>query len=1115
MAGPRILTFNFHEPYLCLMAKTGYSITVGNYNDPPLSREWQTQYRGIPSNITFVDEATWRREAKAGHYDVVIAQNESNAIHLLTSPSPKLLICHNRKTFLKTTVEVDKGDPLDLYERLLQRLLERFTFIFISASKRADYGLPGHVILPGIDLDELGGYTGEVGEVLRVGNMMRLRNLMFDVDFQEAVCAGLPNRVVGTNPPISQSVESRSFEELKSFYRSRRCMLHVTREGYEDGYNLAMLEAMGVGMPIVSLANPTSPLTDGVDGFLSYDAAVLQQRIRDLLADPELARNMGEHARETVAKKFPISAFVDNWRRVIEEASEGSVRNIGQTPNRTVEKKLSDTASKRKRILMHYVASPMTTGRYFERAASKQHDVVTAGLRLPEEILAMWGFTPPFPAYNGQQIDLPIEGTCANVMSRLPQGFKPDLYLWVDSGPSKAPPDVDKLKIPTACYLIDTHIVPELRLTMAKHFDAVFLAQKGQIVMFKDAGIQNVHWLPLACSPELHKLPPMKRIYDVAFVGSTEGDSNARRRRLLDSIRVRFPNTILVQEWPENMARIYAQAKIVFNCCVKKDVNMRVFEAMASGALLVTDEATGLEDLFEDRKHLVIFREDAALPDLIAQYLEDEEARIRIAAAGTQCVLENHTYDKRFTEILSITSRTIDPAKSANEDPSGVSSRYYRNPRPDLVDYVPVGTERLFDVGCGCGDFGRMLKMNNRIQQAFGIELIERAYETAKHSLDGVLLGNIETLELPFEDRYFDCIVMADVLEHLINPTATLVKLERVLAEDGLLVLSIPNVRFYEVISMLGNGRWHYADAGIMDRTHLRFFTATEMQELIRNAGFEVLHIQALSGVAKEHIPRNPDGSISMGRITLLPENDEDLQDLLTYQYVVVAGKPNVDRLARARKALDLRENTAALLLATGAMGVDETERAKLKAKANARIGHLDDALSCYQDAITRAPDDASTLGELGILLVALNRIPEAETYLLKAHTLNPQDDRVLGAIGLVRQTQNRLEDAYACFSEALDTSYENMTLLPHYIAVADSLGRLQEVRDVVRRFAAFFPANIDIAYHYAMLLIKLDARQEALAQLQAILLFNPNHDAAQKLLQELTSSSSSNAEGT
>ncbi|MFO7976395.1 MAG: glycosyltransferase family 4 protein, partial [Candidatus Hydrogenedentota bacterium] len=330
MAAPRILTFNFHEPYLCLMAQTGLPFLIGQYNEAPLARKWHKHYRPIPPSFTFLEEKTWRRELDQGQFDVVIAQNETNAADIcklvLESRTPLILVCHNRRTFLETTIPETAGNQHETFRRLIDTVREFAEFVFISETKRADYGIPGRVIRPGVDVDNYGNYTGEVPAVIRVGNLMRTRDLMFDVDFQEQVCAGISNRVVGENPRIPESKPAKSFEELRAIYQSHRCYLHVTREKYEDGYNLSMLEAMATGMPVVSLANPTSPLTDGKDGFLSYDAEVLRGHINNLLEDLGLAREIGARGRETVAREFPIELFAEQWRETILSAAERGSR---------------------------------------------------------------------------------------------------------------------------------------------------------------------------------------------------------------------------------------------------------------------------------------------------------------------------------------------------------------------------------------------------------------------------------------------------------------------------------------------------------------------------------------------------------------------------------------------------------------------------------------------------------------------------------------------------------------------------------------------------------------------------------------------------------------------
>lgn len=1100
MPGPRILTFNFHEPYLCLMAKTGFDFTIGLYKDAPLARQWQTHYRPMPANMTPMDEPQWREALAAGAFDVVIAHNESNAIDIYRARTPKILVCHNRRTFLRTTVKANRANAKELYDELLAHLRERVRFVFISESKRDDYGVPGDVILPGIDVEEFGGYTGEVAEVLRVGNMMRSRDLMFDVDLQERVCEGIPNSVVGVNPDIPGAREAQSFEELLNFYRTRRCLLHVTREAYEDGYNLAMLEAMACGMPVVSLANATSPLTDGVDGLVAADADGLRAHIQSLLDDPQRARELGARGRETVAATFSMSAFVDKWRHVIEETAEVSVR-------RRTAKAAQDQAEASRAatsVLLQYVASPLTTGRYFERAIRKRYKTVTAGLRCPEEVLELWGFTSPPPPYAPHDVDLPLNASAADVMSRLPEGFAPDVYFWLDSGPSKVPDALEKVNAFKVCYLIDTHVALDLRLEMARHFDVVFLAQKAHVKVFQDAGIANVFWLPLACSPGLHLATHGERIYDVAFVGSVGGEHNARREKLLRRVKERFPNSVIGQFWPDEMARIYAQSKIVVNVSANRDVNMRVFEAMASGALLVTDEADGLEDLFVDGEHLVVYRNDDDLIGVIERYLEDlppsvppyTGGRLEIAAAGQALVLETHTYDRRVEEAFL----KIDEARGIKDQGRFGRGGYYRQTRPELAQHVPVSCQRLLDVGCGGGDFAAALKQSG-VKEAHGIEIVEAAWKLAKEKLDSCLLGDIEQMELPFDDGYFDCITCGDVLEHLREPAAALRKLARVLRDDGIIIMSLPNVRYYGVLEMLGAGRWQYADAGILDRTHLRFFTAIEMRGLIEEAGLETLMIAPLSTMPRSEITLNADGSFTMGNVTIKLASESDLNDLLTYQYLVIAGKPGVDRLTRARLALEARDDQAAYILATEAKGVDDVERMKMMATAAARMGRLTEAEELYEEVLKARPDDLDAIGQYGILLVGMNRIDDAHAHLDKVVRSGSPNERVIGTLGLVHMTQGRLDEAFECLKKAVGTSYDSLPLVEHLVAVAAELNRLEETVTLVREYADFYPGNIELGCLFAGLLIDLEEWEEARERLETITLFAPHHEKALALL--------------
>lgn len=1095
MSEPRVLTFNFHEPYTCMMARTGLDLHVGMYEKGELARPWFEHYRPKPPNVTLIPERQWREDLAAGRYDVVIAQNELNALDLVSAPGPKLLVCHNRRSFLATTATTQRGDPKETYERLLNRLRESFTFVFISESKRDDYGVPGDVILPGIDVNEFGGYAGLDARVLRVGNMMRERNRMFDVDCQERILGDLPGLVVGENPGIPESRPAASFNDLLGCYRALRCLLHVTREEYEDGYNLVMLEAMAVGMPVVALANRTCPLTDGVDGFVSGDTAELHERLQALLADVELARAVGARGRETAARKFPMSAFVEKWRAAIENAAEGSPRKRVRTESPRI---------CQLNVLLHYMASPITTGRYFEEAFRAEHRVITAGFRAPEEVLALWGFGDAPPPYPPHDIGLPLKTSWKEIESAFPPGYVPDVYVWVDSGPKEAPRGLEELRTPKIAYLIDSHIAPDIRLEMARHFDCTFLAQKAQVEQFRRAGVRHVYWLPLACSPVLHDTAQNERSLSVAYVGSFSSEEDTRRPSLLGEVAKRFPNHFIGKAWPAEMARIYGRAKIVVNACVNRDVNMRVFEAMASGALLITDEAEGLEDLFQDGRHLVIYRRDEDLFERIAYYLEHEEERAAIARAGQGRVFAEHTYTHRIRTMLETTRKICGPL-TPGDMPRFDTGDYYACSRPELLPFVPLHAHRVLDVGCGAGAFGWSLKRYRGVKEVVGIEVVPSVAERARRTLDDVLAGSIEAMELPFPDGHFDCITCADVLEHLVDPAAVLRKLERVLAPDGVILISIPNAQYYAVLECLSMGRWQYMDRGILDRTHLRFFTRPGLARLIEDAGLELGEIAALSFADEEKCPRKEDGSIRLGNLSLRSVSDEAWHDLRVYQYRVMACKRGVDRLARAREALEANQNEAAIALAQDVMAVDEAERRRIMGKAYARLGMLEKADAVYREALELRPDAADISGEYGILLVAMNRAGEARPHLDAALAQDPENGRVLGALGLIAVHDQRFAEAFEYMRRALESAYNHTALLPHFMNLARRLDRAEEAVGLLERFSDFYPGNHDLACACAEMQIACGRNDAARERLEMVLMFDAAHARATEVMASLT----------
>lgn len=179
-------------------------------------------------------------------------------------------------------------------------------------------------------------------------------------------------------------------------------------------------------------------------------------------------------------------------------------------------------------------------------------------------------------------------------------------------------------------------------------------------------------------------------------------------------------------------------------------------------------------------------------------------------------------------------------------------SDYFTNVRRDILHLLPEYMDRVFEVGCGAGDTLAYLKAESRCRWASGLELFPEAAKAAKYKIDQILVGNIETMELPFDESSLDTILCLDVLEHLVNPWALVARIHRLLKPEGCLICSLPNVRHFRVIApLLFLGRWDYQEQGIMDRTHLRFFTKATAQDLIGSSGLKLEVVESNPLVGK------------------------------------------------------------------------------------------------------------------------------------------------------------------------------------------------------------------------------------------------------------------------
>lgn len=174
--------------------------------------------------------------------------------------------------------------------------------------------------------------------------------------------------------------------------------------------------------------------------------------------------------------------------------------------------------------------------------------------------------------------------------------------------------------------------------------------------------------------------------------------------------------------------------------------------------------------------------------------------------------------------------------------------KYYELERPEMLGYVPDHAATLLDVGCGEGWFAKVAAEQKDLE-AWGVDFNEQSIDVASGILHKALCGDINQLLTDIPDNYFDCIVFNDLLEHIMDPYKLLVDIKKKLSPEGVIVASIPNLRYFRVLGqLLLKKDFKYAKKGVLDETHMRFFTQKSINRMFEEAGY---HVQTLDPLNK------------------------------------------------------------------------------------------------------------------------------------------------------------------------------------------------------------------------------------------------------------------------
>jgi 2-polyprenyl-3-methyl-5-hydroxy-6-metoxy-1,4-benzoquinol methylase len=205
---------------------------------------------------------------------------------------------------------------------------------------------------------------------------------------------------------------------------------------------------------------------------------------------------------------------------------------------------------------------------------------------------------------------------------------------------------------------------------------------------------------------------------------------------------------------------------------------------------------------------------------------------------------------------------------------------YFSHARSEIFPLLPRNFSKIFEIGCGGGATLRALQQHHALSFVGGIDIDRQSIEDLRPHIDLALLGNIEQMQLPKEVNNIDVMLCLDILEHLVDPWSVVKQLHGRLSKNGVIIASIPNVRYLRTsLPLLLEGKWELEDAGILDRSHLRFFVKDTAIQLMTCSGLQLQHVEP-TGLERGRKAR------LLNLLTL-----GAFENLMAYQYLIRVGR--------------------------------------------------------------------------------------------------------------------------------------------------------------------------------------------------------------------------------
>src|SRR5882672_3897765 len=316
--GHRLLVFDCHEAWVYQLCVLNQPMEVlvglkGRHLDG-----WDLAMRPVPPTARLVrlEEVL----ASQASYSCIIAHNLTDLLDVKTLAGPRLYVIH--QTLDSMVREQRSAVPPEQLRRAVAQYVRLIGahVIAVTALKGRSWGYDKDIVSACANPEDYLAHAGDLACGLRVANHIAQKAHSLLWSFHEKAFAGIPVTIVGHNEDMPGVNPACDWAGLKELLSRHRFYVHTADPQLEDGFNMATLEAMAAGLPVLGNRHPTSPVVHGVSGFLSDHPAELREHAIRLLEDRDLAAQMGGEARKAVMEKFPPDRFTTGLQLAIQTA---------------------------------------------------------------------------------------------------------------------------------------------------------------------------------------------------------------------------------------------------------------------------------------------------------------------------------------------------------------------------------------------------------------------------------------------------------------------------------------------------------------------------------------------------------------------------------------------------------------------------------------------------------------------------------------------------------------------------------------------------------------------------------------------------------------------------